>query len=93
MNYRRITETDRMLAYSDRIERATGRRGSARRRTHRQFGQLDLIIVEETGRPTTVYMENEDSGVIVEATADELLQAAAAVRELLASPPPSKRTR
>lgn len=86
---RPITPVDRMLSWSDQ---ATGDSPKARRRTHRRFGKLDLVIVERTDEPTTVYLTNEE-GVIVESTAAELLQAAAAVRLLLESRPPVKRNR
>ena len=89
MKARPITAVDRMLSWSDQV---TGDSPKARRRTHRRFGKLDLVVVETTGEPTIVYLTN-DEGVIVESTAAELLQAAAAVRLLLESRPPVKRKR
>lgn len=85
---RPITAVDRMLAYADRVD------GTAepRRRTHRRFGQLDVVVVERDGAPTVVYLTN-DEGVIVEATAAELLQAASAVRLILETPPAKRKKR
>ncbi len=85
---RPITAVDRMLAYADRVD------GTAepRRRTHRRFGQLDVVVVERDGAPTVVYLTN-DEGVIVEATAAELLQAASAVRLVLETPPAKRNKR
>lgn len=87
---RPITSVDRMLAWSDGFEDAIGEPRRARRRTHRRFGKLDVVVVETTGEPTVVYLTNEED-VIVEARPKELLDAADAVRDLLANPPPIKR--
>jgi hypothetical protein len=84
---RRITDVDRMLAFEDGINRTIDKPIKGRRRTVRKFGQLEVIVVEETGESTQVYLTNGD-GVIVEMTASELAEAAATVRELLANPPP-----
>lgn len=86
MKTRPITAVDRMLAYADKVD------GTAepRRRTHRRFGQLDVVVVERDGAPTVVYLTN-DEGVIVEATAAELLQAASAVRLVLETPPAKRK--
>ena len=92
MSHRRIDEIDRMLAYEDGIKRVIGETVKARRRTVLRFGQLEVVVVEETGEQTKVYLSN-DEGSITEATAAELASAAAAVRELLANPPPIKRRR
>lgn len=40
-----------------------------------------------------VYLENEGDGAIIQATATELGEAAAAVQKLLANPPPVRRKR
>lgn len=90
---RRINDVDRMLAFEDNLKQVTGETVKARRRTVRQFGQLQVIIVEETGEHTKVYLSNGDAQVIeaTEATASELAQAAEAVRKALAKPPPIKR--
>ena len=90
MKPRPITAVDRMLAWSDEADRAIGDAPKVRRRTHRRFGKLDLVVVEKMNEPTIVYLTNGE-GVIVEAKAAELLKAADAVRELLANPPPVKR--
>lgn len=90
---RPITGTDRMLAYGDRIARAFGMVSKSRRRTHWRFGRLNVILVEEAGEPTMVYLENEGDGAIIQATATELGEAAAAVQKLLANPPPVRRKR
>ena len=91
---RPITDVDRVLAYDDKLALAIGDTVKARRRTHRRCGRIDVIIVETTDEPTKVYLsEGEQDSVIVEVTADELTQAAASVRELLANPPPIKRKR
>lgn len=88
---RPITAVDRMLAWVDRVDPSTrveaARAGHpyARRRTHRRFGQLDLVVVEQTDVPTVVYLSN-DEGVIVETTATDMLEAADAVRDLLTRP-------
>ena len=87
MKPRPITAVDRMLAWADKADPP-----KARRRTHYRFGKLDLVVIERTDEPTTVYLTN-DEGVIVESTVAELLQAAAAVRLLLESRPPVKRKR
>ena len=84
---RPITAVDRMLAWADKADPP-----KSRRRTHRRFGKLDIVVIERAGEPTVVYLTN-DEGVIVEATVAELLQAAAAVRLLLESRPPVKRKR
>lgn len=89
---RPITPVDRMLAWSDDMERTMGDVPKARRRTHRKFGKLDVVVVERTGEPTIVYLTNEED-VIVEAKVKELFDAADAVRELLANPPPVRRKR
>jgi len=92
---RPLTAVDRMLAWSDDNDRAAADAGfgdppKARRRTHRRFGQLDVVVVERTDASTVVYLTN-DEGVIVEAKASELIEAVAAVQELLANPPPIRR--
>lgn len=87
---RPITAVDRMLAWADRAD--PGRVRAHRRRTHRRFGKLDLVVFEHAGEATTVYLSN-DEGVIIEATVEELLQAADAVRDLLEKPPPVRRKR
>ena len=92
MSARPITPVDRMLAWSDDAERATGDEPKARRRTHRRFDKLDLVVVEQEGEPTVIYLTNEE-GVIVEATVADLFDASDAVRELLTNPPPVKRKR
>ena len=86
-----ITPVDRMLAWSDDAERAIGDEPKARRRTHRRFGKLDVVVVERTGEPTIVYLNDNDA--IIETKASNLLEAADAVREILANPPPIKRKR
>ena len=88
---RLITGVDRMLAWSDRADRALGEPAKSRRRTHLRFGKLDLIVVEVTGEPTVVYLTNGSDATIVEASAGELAEAADAVRTLMANPPPLKR--
>jgi hypothetical protein len=90
---RHINPVDRLLAHEDGIKRAIGETKKARRRTVRRFGRLEIVIVEESGEPTKVYLTNDAdiSGSVVEATAGELALAATAVRELLADPPPIKR--
>ncbi len=95
MTTRRITDVDRMLLFEDRL---TGETKKSRRRTVRRFGQLEVVVVEETDKPTKLYLCNFDRESrlmgrceIVEVTMNELEQAAAAVRELLANPPPIKR--
>ena len=87
MKTRPITAVDRMLAYADKVD------GTAepRRRTHRRFGQLDVVVVERDGAPTVVYLTNGSDATIVEASAGELAEAADAVRTLMANPPPLKR--
>ena len=90
---RPITPVDRMLAWSDDAERAIGDEPKARRRTHRRFGKLDVVIIERTGEPTIVYLTNDEGSEIIEAKAADLLEAADAVRDLLANPPPIKRKR
>jgi hypothetical protein len=87
MKTRPITAVDRMLSWADQT---TGDSPKARRRTHYRFGKLDLVVIERTDEPTVVYLTN-DEGVIVEAEAWELLQAADALREMLANPLPVKR--
>jgi hypothetical protein len=92
MSPRPLTEIDRMLAFGDALDAAGGETPKARRRTHRRFGHLDVIVIEVTGEATKVYLSNtEDGSAIVEATALELAQTAAAVAELLANPPPTKK--
>jgi len=93
MKPRRITSVDRLLAYEDDFKRVMGETKQARRRTVRQFGKLGVIIVEETGEPTKLYLYGtDDDSVIVETTASELERATSGVREVLANPPPIKRT-
>lgn len=87
---RPITPVDRMLAWSDSADRASGEKPKARRRTHRRFGQLDVVVIYRSGEPTIVYLTN-DEGVIVEAKASELIAAADAVREAMTHPSPSRR--
>lgn len=91
MTARPITPVDRMLAWSDRVERAIGDEPKVRRRTHRRFGKLDVVVIERTGEPTVVYLTNEED-VIVEAKAKELVDAARFVEELLRNPPPARRS-
>jgi len=91
MKSRPLTAVDRLLAYGDQLGRALGDTLKARRRTHRRFGKLDVVIVEQTGEPTKVYLTNGTDATVVEATASELTQAAAAIQELMANPPPVKR--
>ena len=92
MTTRRITDVDRMLAHEDGIKRVLGETEKARRRTVRKFGRLEVVIVEETGEVTKVYLTNgAEEGAVVEATASELAQAASAVRETLSNLPPIKR--
>lgn len=86
---RPITPVDRMLAWSDGVERAIGDEPKGRRRTHRRFGKLDLVVIERSGEPTVVYLSN-DEGVIVEARPSELFDAAETVREVLAKLPPGR---
>lgn len=90
---RTITTADRALAYADRLDRALDNPPKDRRRTHFRFGKLDVVVVEQAGEPTTVYLEEADSDVVVEATAAELAQAAAAVVDLLTNPPPTRKKR
>jgi hypothetical protein len=90
---RPLTAVDKLLAYGDSIDRALGETSKARRRTHRRFGKLDVVLVEQTDEPTVVYLTNGGDADIVEATAGELAEAAAAVKELLTNPPPVKRKR
>lgn len=90
MKSRPITDIDRMLAAGDRIDRAIGKPPTKdRRRTHLRFGKLVLVVVEQTGEPTIVYLTNGE-GVIVEATTSELAEAANAVQKILENPPPTK---
>ena len=92
MTTRRITDVDRMLAHEDGIKRVLGETAKARRRTVRKFGRLEVIIVEETGEPTKVYLTNgAEEGAVVEATVSELVQAMAGINDVLANPPPIKR--
>ena len=91
---RRITATDRMLAHADKLARAAGEVVGSRRRTHRRLGDIDVVLVEQAGEPTAVYLSDVgDDGVIVELTAERLFEVATLVRELLAAPPPVKRRR
>lgn len=91
---RPLTAVDRALAYGDKLSLAIGETVKARRRTHYRFGRLDVVVVETTDEPTKVYLtRDEPNPDIVEVTAGELAQAAAAVGELLGSPPPIKRKR
>jgi hypothetical protein len=92
MKTRPITAIDRMLAWSDSADRATGGVPVVRRRTHRRIGQLDLVVVEQDGSHTIAYLSN-DEGVIVEASATALLEAADVVRDLLAKPPVGSKRR
>lgn len=87
---RKINDVDRMLSFEDVVKRSTGKTSKARRRTVRKFGQLEVVVVEETDEPTQVFLANGDA-VIVRATVGELEQAAASVREILSNPPPIKR--
>jgi hypothetical protein len=91
---RPITDVDRMLAHDDKITRAIGETVKARRRTHLRFGQLTVVVVEQTDEPTQLYLTNgAEDAQIVEATSTELTDAATAVRKLLSRPPPIKRRR
>ena len=90
---RPITEVDRMLGYQDRLDRATGERVKARRRTRRKFGQLEVVVVETANEPTRLFLSNGSFADIVEATPAELEKVAAAVRVILADPPPIRRKR
>lgn len=88
MKLRPITGADRALAHGDRLTRAIGDTVKPRRRTHFKFGKLEVVVVETSGEPTTVYLTNgEQSADLVEATAAELAQAAAAVQQILSNPP------
>jgi hypothetical protein len=92
MTTRRINEVDRMLSHEDGLKRVLGETVKARRRTVRRFGKLEVVIVEETGEPTKVYLTNgAEEGAVVEATANELIEASGTVLKLLADPPPIKR--
>jgi hypothetical protein len=93
MKPRRITPIDRLLAWADRAEAAAGEAPKARRRTHHRAGKLDVVIVERTGEPTIVYVSegDEPSPVIIQASAADLIEAAAFVREAIGRPPPVKR--
>jgi hypothetical protein len=93
---RPITGIDRMLDWSDRADVSIGTPQVRRRRTYYRCGKLHVIVVEgATG--TLVYLEEAEnvgpsgSGVIIETRAEDLLKAAEAVREVLASPPAVKR--
>jgi len=91
---RPITAVDRVLAYGDQIAVAAGDAVKARRRTHRRCGSLDVIVVETSGEPTTVYLTHgEMDSAIIETTGSELVEAAAFVRELMTKPPPVRRKR
>lgn len=89
---RPITAVDRVLAYGDKLAAALGDTVRARRRTHRRCGRLHVVVVETAGEPTAVYLtRGEADSDIVEATATELAEAAAVVREIVSEPPPIKR--
>ena len=92
MTTRRINTVDRMLSHEDGMKRVIGETVKAHRRTVLRFGQLEVVVVEEPGEQTKVYLSNDDDS-ITEATAAELASAAAAVRVLLANPLPIKRRR
>ena len=56
MKLRPITGADRALAHGDRLTRAIGDTVKPRRRTHFKFGKLEVVVVETSGEPTTVYL-------------------------------------
>ena len=76
---RPYTAVDRMLAWVADAYLTE----EPERRHHQRFGQVDVVVVERSGEPTKVFLANAE-GVIVEATAGELLDAADFVRVLMA---------
>lgn len=76
---RPLTAVDRMLAWVG----GAYFESEPKRRTHERFGQLDVVVVEQGGESTVVYLTN-DEGVIVEARAWELLEAADFLQAVMA---------
>jgi len=87
---RPLTPVDRLLAWADRSDQAAGIINKARRRTHRRCGKLDVVVVEQTGESTVVYLSEGDD-TILSASAADLVEAAAFVREAIGRPPPVRR--
>jgi len=88
---RRITDVDRMLRWSDDMDRALDRPKRARRRHHRRIDDFDVIVVEETGQPTMVYLAEPDSSAGFELNVEQLRRVSQFVEEILKQPPPIKR--
>lgn len=93
MAVRRITEADKLLDYEDRMARTLGEKlSSARRRSALTLGGgIDLVVIEETGKPTRVMLAERNASAILEVTAAQLEKAVEFVRKCMAQPPPVRR--
>jgi hypothetical protein len=89
---RPLTSADRLFAYGRDADRAIGRKNDKpHHRTHRRVGVLDVIVIEEAGAPTRVFLsEGGPDGPIVETTVAALRQALAHVEEIVSQPPPAR---
>lgn len=95
MSARRITDVDRMLRWSDGLDKAIDPDAPkrARRRHHRRIDGFDLVVVEETGKPTMVHLADPDSSAGFELTVEQLRRVNQFVEEILQQPPPVRRRR
>lgn len=99
MAVRRITGLDRMLQHGDQLDKWAERPKKKRRRSAMVVegkppeATLDVVILEETGEPTTIFVGEPDSsaGVLLSVRQFEAIKAF--VQKVLSQPPPVGRRR
>jgi hypothetical protein len=95
---RRITAADRLLKYERDLDAALGNPAEEglMRRTARRAGELDVVVVEQPGASSRVFLSEADAGDwgdLLETTVEDLRLALRQVEEILARPPERGRKR